>query len=114
MCPYSGSAQVVFSQGPSQCVVVVPGTAYNFGGWFKNADGKFYDCYLVPHGDANCSAAAPDPLMTDGALTGMETSWTFKYVSVQVPMSVRSVYLVCDANANTYIDKLFLSATGYY
>ncbi len=115
-CPYSGSAQVVSSQGPSQCVAVVAGQTYNFVGWFKNADGKYYDCYLVPYGDATCSTSAPDSLIVipGTAPMGTETTWTFKAQTVQVPTSVHSVYLVCDANTNTYIDKLFLSANGFY
>jgi hypothetical protein len=106
---------VLFSQGPSQCVAVSPGTSYNFGGWFRNLDGNFYTCSLLPYTDLNCTQPASAALVTGSPVTGSETTWTFKTSGIQISPSVPSLYLylICDANSNTYIDKLFLSTGGY-
>jgi hypothetical protein len=89
------------------------GDLYDFGGWFRNTDGNFYSCSLITYTDLSCTQAANDSSTVIGAINGSETAWTYKSTGAQFGPSVRSAYLQCDANSNTYIDKLFLSTGGF-
>lgn len=110
-CPFSGSAKIIASLGnPAQCVAVAPGT-YNIGGWFKNADGNNYFCAFVVYPNPNCTDTTGDT--TVSRIDGNETKWTFRNGDLVVPQGSMSVMFRCDANPNTFIDKLFLSKAGF-
>jgi hypothetical protein len=110
-CPFSGSVQVLSGLGnPSQCVAVTPGASYTFGGWFRNLDGNAYTCALSVWSGPNCTG-------TTGAsanLSGSETIWTFRTFPLDVPANDVSLKIICEANQNTFIDKLSLSTTGTF
>jgi hypothetical protein len=104
-CPYSGSAFAPAATGaPYQCVTVSPGASYTFSGWFKNQPGASYRCYAHGWTGAGCT----ETFMGAGeGLSGNETSWTYKWMAVQVPSAVVSISVQCD-NTGTYVDKLYL------
>jgi hypothetical protein len=109
-CPYSGSANILSASGnPSACVNVTPGGSYNFGGWFRNLDGMLYNCYVATYTGADCTGTSG----TGINFTGTETAWTYRAGPIPTSSSVMSMQVRCDANANTYVDKLFLSTGGY-
>jgi hypothetical protein len=105
-CPYSGSANILAANGnPSQCVPVSAGTFYFFGGWFRNLDANLVTCLLQTYPEPNCEGT----IGFLGNISGNEVAWTYKTTNIQIPPSVVSVRLVCDGNANSYVDKLFLT-----
>ena len=108
-CPFSGSAKIIASLGnPAQCVAIAPGS-YNVGGWFKNADGNSYFCSFQTYPNPSCA----DPATSMTRLEGNETKWTFRNGMLVIPDGNMSVMFRCDANPNTFIDKLFLSKGGF-
>jgi len=108
-CPFSGSANILAANGnPSQCVPVSMGESYDFGGWFRNLDGLIFVCQLQTYPQPDCTGTVG----FDMSVGGMEVAWTYKTVRFDVPTGVVSVKVVCEGNANTFVDKLFLSTGG--
>jgi hypothetical protein len=87
---------------------IAPGR-YFFGGWFRNTDGTLYQCSVIHYSDPNCTGTATTVDIIDGS----ETAWTFRMGPLTVSGNEASVMLRCDANPNTFIDKLFLSTGSY-
>ena len=109
-CPFSGSAQVLLASGnPRRCVGVTPGTFYNIGGMFRNTSGNLYVCEYTTFAGGDRTGATG----VAGSISGSNTAWTLLIATFQVPSNNNSLLLTCDANANTFIDKLFLSPDGY-
>jgi hypothetical protein len=109
-CTFSGSALMFFGSGnPSRCVAVTPGAFYNIGGMFRNTDSNLYICNYTTFAGAGCTGATG----VSGSFNGSNPAWGLQIVSFQVPASNVSLMFTCDGNANTYVDKLYLSPDGY-
>src|SRR5262249_13320386 len=94
---------------PSVCVSVAPGGNYNLGGWFRNVEALTYTCTWYRFTGPNCTGASA----VGQTISGSESAWTHKMIPVHFPSDAVSMRLACDANANTYIDKLSLSLDGF-
>jgi hypothetical protein len=112
-CPFSGSIQEISSGlgNPSQCVAVTAGANYTLGLSIRSLDGSGGACQIYFWSGINCTGT-----MTFGmALGAGETTWTFHSTPpFSVPIGNVSLSIVCEANTNTFFDKLFLSTTGAY
>jgi hypothetical protein len=122
-CPTSGSVRFSyygFAFGQlTQCVGAAAG-AYHFGYRFKELSSSDADavlCTVYAYAGSGCGG---DPLNTMQYLSGpASTSWASPSLSTvfEAPSGTGSIQVNCQQDstlADTWIDKIYLNASGYY
>jgi hypothetical protein len=122
-CPTSGSVRFsyyLFAFGQlSQCVGASAG-AYHFGYRFKELSSSDADAVLCTVYAYSGSGCGGDPLNTMQYLSGpASTSWASPSLSTlfEAPSGTGSIQVNCQQDstlADTWIDKIYLNASGYY
>jgi len=122
-CPTSGSVRFsyyIFAFGQLVQCVSAPAGAYHFGYRFKELSSSDADAVLCTVSAYAGSGCAGDYLNSMQYLSGpASTSWASPSIttSFQAPSGTGSIQVNCQQDstlADTWVDKIYLNASGYY